>query len=128
MRQPSGKGSEQAHLEIILRQAGALEQLQKKLAELEEQVKNSNDRHDGLAAKVAELEKKAARPAAPFRIDEKHRVLERKRPGRAQGHPGSSRAIPDDVDEEIFVSLPGCPQCGGEVGPRPSPRWRGARG
>ena len=56
--------------------------------------------------------------AAPFRIDDQHRVVERKRPGRPKGHAGSSRAIPDHVDEEIFVPLRACPHCGGEVGPR----------
>jgi hypothetical protein len=47
---------------IILLQAGVIEQLQKELAELKQQVKDSHDRHDGLLAKVAGLEKKAARP------------------------------------------------------------------
>jgi|HubBroStandDraft_1064217.scaffolds.fasta_scaffold59799_1 transposase len=105
-------------IEVILRQAGVIEQLQKELAELKQQIKDINDRNDGLSAKVEALEKKAARQAAPFRIDEKHRVLERKRPGRAQGHPGVFRAVPDHVDEEIVVPLGACPHCQGRVGPR----------
>ena len=64
------------------------------------------------------MEKKAARQAAPFRIDEQHRVQERKKPGRAKGHPGVCRAAPDHVDEEIVVPLVECPHCQGRVGPR----------
>jgi transposase len=103
---------------IILRQAGMIEQLQKELAELKQQLKDGNDRNDGLSAKVQELETKAARQAAPFRIEEDHRVQERKKPGRAKGHPGSCRAVPDHVDQEIVVPLVECPHCHGQVGPR----------
>ena len=60
---------------IILRQAGMIEQLQKELAELKQQIKDINDRNDGLSAKVEELARKAARQAAPFRIDEQHRIV-----------------------------------------------------
>ena len=105
-------------IEIILRQAGVIEQLQKELAELKQQIKDISDRNDGLSAKVEALEKKAARQAAPFRIDEKHRVVERQRPGRAQGHPGVCRAVPDQVDEEIVIPLLECPHCHGPVGAR----------
>ena len=105
-------------IEIILRQADAIEQLQKEVAELKQEIKDSNDRNDGLSAKVDELEKKAARQAAPFRIDERQRVAEPKRPGRAKGHAGCCRAIPNRVDEQIVVPLVACPQCGGAVGPR----------
>jgi transposase len=105
-------------IEIILRQAGVIAQLQKELAELKQQIKDLNDRNDGLAAKVAQLEQKTARQAAPFRIEEKHRVVERKKPGRAPGHAGSCRAVPDHVDEEITVPLLDCPHCHGPVGAR----------
>ncbi len=105
-------------IKIILRQADAIEQLQKELADLKQQIKDSNDRNDGLAAKVEALEQKAARQAAPFRIEEKDRVAQPKKPGRPLGHPGCSRSIPDHVDEEIVVPLVACPQCGKEVGPR----------
>jgi hypothetical protein len=53
-------------IEIVLRQAGVIERLQKKLAKLKQQIKEINDRNDGLSAKVEELARKAARPAAPF--------------------------------------------------------------
>jgi hypothetical protein len=103
-------------IEIILRQAGAIERLQKEVAELQRQIKDGHDRNDGLSAKVAELERKAARQAAPFRIEDRQRVAQPKKPGRPPGHPGSCRAIPEHVDEEIVVPLAACPQCGGPVG------------
>jgi hypothetical protein len=109
------RGRPEELIEIILRQADAIEQLQKEVAELKQQIKDSNDRNDGLSAKVQELEKKAARQAAPFRIEDKHRVADPKKSGRAKGHPGCCRAIPDHVDEEITVPLAACPQCGGQV-------------
>jgi transposase len=105
-------------IKIILRQADAIEQMQKELADLKQQIKDSNDRNDGLAAKVEALEQKAARQAAPFRIEEKDRVAQPKKPGRPKGHPGCFRSLPDHVDEEIVVPLVLCPQCGKEVGPR----------
>jgi len=102
-------------IEIVLRQAGVIEQLQKELAELKQQIKDSNERNDGLSAKVEQLARAAARQAAPFRIDEEHRVLERKKPGRPKGHPGVCRAVPDHVDEQIVVRLMECPHCRGPV-------------
>jgi len=112
------RGQPDQLIEIILRQAGVIEELRQDIEKLKQEVKDLHDRNDGLGTKVEQLERAVARQAAPFRIDDKHRVVERKRPGRAQGHPGSCRAIPDYVDEEIFVPLSGCPHCGGEVGPR----------
>ncbi len=105
-------------IQIILRQAGVIEQLQKELADLKQQIKDLNDRNDGLGSKLQELERKAARQAAPFRIEDKDRVPQPKKPGRPKGHPGSCRAIPDQVDEEIVVPLKTCPECGREVGLR----------
>lgn len=105
-------------IEIILRQAGVIEQLQKEVADLKQQIKDINDRNDGLATKVEELEKKAARQAAPFRIEDQHRVAHPQKPGRPKGHPGCCRSIPEQVDEEMIVPLAACPHCGGEVGPR----------
>jgi transposase len=102
-------------IDVILRQAGVIEPLQKELADLQQQIKDINDRNDGLSAKVEALEKKAARQAAPFRIDEKHRVVERKKSGRVRGHAGVCRAVPDHVDEEIVVPLAECPHCCGPV-------------
>src|SRR6185437_4411023 len=84
-------------IEIILRQAEAIEKLTQKVEQLEQQVKDLNDRNDGLKAKVQELETRAARQAAPFRIEDKKRVINPKKPGRKEGHCGSCRAIPDHV-------------------------------
>jgi hypothetical protein len=105
-------------IEIVLRQAGVIDELRQEIEKLKKEVKDLNDRNDGLGAKVDALARAAARQAAPFRIDEKQRKVERKKPGRPPGHPGCSRAIPEQVDEEIFVPLLDCPQCGGTVGTR----------
>jgi hypothetical protein len=105
-------------IEIILRQADAIEKLTEKVDHLEQRIKELNDRNDGLSAKVQELQTKAARQAAPFRIEDQKRASNPKKPGRPPGHPGCCRAIPDHVDEEIRVLLTACPDCGGEVGPR----------
>lgn len=105
-------------IEIVLRQAEAIEKLTKKVEGLEQQIKDLNDRNSGLSAKVQDLETKAARQAAPFRIEDQKRATNPKRPGRREGHPGSWRAIPDQVDEQIHVPLMICPDCRGQVGPR----------
>jgi predicted nuclease with TOPRIM domain len=67
-------------IEIILRQAAAVEELSKEIQELKkqneelkQQICDLNDRNDGLSSKVEELEKSAARQAAPFRIADKKR-------------------------------------------------------
>jgi transposase len=105
-------------IEIILRQADAIEKLTQKVEQLQQQIKDLNDRNDGLSAKVQQLETKAARQAAPFRIEERKRAINPKKPGRPEGHPGSCRALPDHVDEKIRVPLTACPECGGKVGSR----------
>jgi transposase len=97
-------------IEIILRQAGVIE-------ELRQQIKDLQDRNDGLSAKVAALEQKAARQAAPFRIREQQRQATPQKPGRKAGHAGSCRPIPEVVDEQIEVPLAACPQCAQKVGP-----------
>lgn len=102
-------------IEIILRQAGVIEELQKKVQELEKQIRDLNDRNDGLATKVEQLERSAARQAAPFRVKEKHRKSDPQKPGRKQGHPGSSRPIPEYIDQEITVPLSHCPDCGKQL-------------
>lgn len=87
-----------------------------------------------LAAEVADLKRRvaeltaaledacraAARQAAPFRREEQRKVPpgEKKRPGRKPGHRGTSRPLPEVVDDEIEEPLPCCPQCGGPVSDR----------
>lgn len=99
-------------IEIILRQAAAIQELQKQVEDLKKQIDDLNDRNNGLSSKVETLEKVAARQAAPFRLAEKDRSSAPKKPGRPKGHPGVHRAIPDHVDQEIVVALPQCPDCG----------------
>src|SRR5688572_20976097 len=103
-------------IEIILRQAEMIEALEKRIQELEKKINDLNDRNNGLSSKIEELEKNAPRPAAPFRIKNKHRTLDPKKPGRKPGHPGSYRPIPQQIDQEIKVPLCQCPECGGKVG------------
>lgn len=105
-------------IEIILQQTAAIEELRKEVQELKkqneelkQQVRDLNDRNDGLSGKVEELEKSAARQAAPFRIADKKRQTEHKKPGRPKGHPGSHRSIPKHVDQTIEVPLNCCPNC-----------------
>jgi transposase len=102
-------------IEIILRQAGVIDELRKEVEQLKQQIKDLSDRNDGLSTRVEQLSRAAARQAAPFRIEDKHRVEQPKKPGRPKGHLGSFRAIPERVDEEIIVPLANCPECGREV-------------
>lgn len=102
-------------VEIILRQAGVIEELRAEIQSLKEQIKDLQNRNDGLSAKVAALEQKTARQAAPFRIPEQQRQLHPQKPGRKAGHAGSCRPIPQEVDEQIEVPLTACPNCGQKV-------------
>lgn len=99
-------------IKIILQQATAVQEMQRQIEDLKNQIRDLNDRNGGLSSKVEALEKSAARQAAPFRIADKHRSANPKKPGRAQGHPGTHRSIPDHVDEQIVVALEQCPECG----------------
>lgn len=99
-------------IEIILKQAATIEEMKKQIADLQNQIRDLNDRNNGLSGKVEALEKAAARQAAPFRIQDKHRSADPKKPGRPKGHPGIHRSIPQLVDERIVVPLEQCPECG----------------
>jgi transposase len=68
-----------------------------------------------LQARVAELEEQNRPPSAPFRRRDEQRKVAPKRPGRAPGHPGSCRRVPEFIDETIEVPLPCCPQCAGAL-------------
>jgi len=102
-------------IDIILRQAGVIEELRVEIQNLKEQIKDLQNRNDGLSTKVAALEQKTARQAAPFRIPEKQRQLHPQKPGRKGGHAGSCRPVPAVVDERIEVALTACPRCGQPV-------------
>ena len=68
-----------------------------------------------LQARVAELEEQNRPPSAPFRRREEERMAAPKKPGRAPGHPGSCRRVPESIDEDIEVALPCCPHCAGAL-------------
>lgn len=67
--------------------------------------------------RIAELERAAARQAAPFRRSEEQKVplQEHKKPGRKPGHEGHYRRIPRHVDVEAEQPLPACPHCQGQL-------------
>ena len=65
--------------------------------------------------RIDELERTAARQAAPFRRRETLKVAEPKRPGRRAGHRGVRRERPRHVDQVIEAPLTACPHCGGAV-------------
>jgi hypothetical protein len=89
-----------------------------------QQLRAENERLRGelkaALTRIEELERAAARQAAPFRRRDAQKVApeERKRPGRKPGHPGSYRLPPQRVDREIEVPMPCCPKCGGQVSDR----------
>lgn len=102
----------------------AIAQLQKEVRELREQLgqalqraERAEDENARLKQRLQELEREAARQAAPFRRRERKKVQpdQKKRPGRKPGHAGASRRVPDRVDEEIVVPLEGCPHCRGPL-------------
>jgi transposase len=66
-----------------------------------------------LKAELEEARRASKRQAAPFA--RRRRKKHPKRPGRRAGHAASHRAMPDQIDEEVFVPLDRCPCCGGEV-------------
>jgi len=82
--------------------------LEQKIAKLEEELEKAHERID-------ELERTAARQAAPFRRREALKVAEPKRPGRAAGHRGMRRERPRHVDQVAEAPLTACPHCGGAV-------------
>lgn len=67
--------------------------------------------------RVEELERPAARQAAPFRRQDKDRKPpeQRRKPGRKPGHPPARRPEPPHIDDHVEMRLEGCPHCGGPV-------------
>jgi transposase len=70
-----------------------------------------------LKDQIAQLQKEAARQAAPFRRQEKDKVPPeaRKKSGRQAGHTGVNRPIPTHIDATEKVPLDACPKCQGAV-------------
>jgi len=107
-----------------LQAALAIARLREENRKLRAEVQQLHQERDRLAdqvrqlqQRVEELEREAARQAAPFRRSDKKRVdpARRKRPGRKPGHRGAYRPIPKHIDQEVEVPLRCCPCCGGAV-------------
>ena len=100
-------------LEVLAREApGALIKL---VLVMQEQLCQQRAQIAQLQARIVELEEQNRPPTAPFRRPAEQRKAHPKRPGRAPGHPGSCRRVPEGVDEEIEVALPCCPHCAGAL-------------
>jgi transposase len=80
--------------------------LRQRTAALEAQVASLTER-------LAEAQRAGRRQAAPFR--RRKAKKQRKKPGRKDGHPGSYRIPPDQVDESHDQPLPACPHCQGSL-------------
>src|SRR6201998_590602 len=103
-------------LQAALRQARDLAEVVQELDGLRTQTATLRQQLEIQAKRITQLEealqgaeRAAYRQAAPFRIEEKKRVLAPKRPGRKQGHPGAFRRQPDQLDEHMEVELCACP-------------------
>jgi transposase len=83
-------------------------ELERENTKLKEELEQAQERID-------ELERTAARQAAPFRRREALKVAEPKRPGRPAGHRGVRRERPRHVDQVVESPLTACPHCGGVV-------------
>jgi transposase len=98
----------EALAEINARLAAEKLGLEHQIAQLEEELEKAQKRID-------ELERTAARQAAPFRRRDALKVAEPKRPGRRAGHWGVRREHPRHVDQVVEAALTACPHCGGAV-------------
>jgi transposase len=92
--------------------APELERLGAENAWLSEQLEIQTKRSAQLEEALQAAQRAAHRQTAPFRIEEKKRVLAPKPPGRKEGHPGAFRHRPDHIDEYIEAKLCACPHCG----------------
>ena len=101
-------------IEIIVNQSEMITTLRKEICEFKELVQTKTDEIARLQTKLEEAQRNGHRQAGPFRINEKKRTKEAKKPGRKQGHDGFYRKAPeaDRVDCRIEVNLEQCPQCG----------------
>lgn len=87
-------------IDIILRQAERIRQLQLSLEKLQARVDEQSGRAGG---------------AAPFRRPEHKRKQKPLQPGRGKGHEGSFRQKSDRVDRTVESPLLCCPHCQGAV-------------
>lgn len=107
--------SKEELINIILKQAKLIEERDKRIKDLEKEVESLNQKINDLNKHIEELERISHRQAAPFRIPEKKRKQNCKKPGRPKGHKGTYRQVPDHIDKEIKVPLTHCPKCGGGI-------------
>lgn len=91
--------------DLVLRQAERIAALEARLAET--------------GRRFEELERRAARGAAPFARPEGKRSTSPKRPGRKGGRRGACRVRPPEeaVDRRIEAPLTHCPHCGDALAP-----------
>ena len=87
-------------IEIILQQAERMVEMEAEMSALKQ--------------RLSDLEQKPPGSTAPFRIEDRKRVSNPKKPGRKGGHKGSYRKAPLET-EQITVPLSCCPNCGGKV-------------
>jgi transposase len=92
-----------------------IESLETELGTLRSENKNLKDKVADLESKLTKSQREGKRQAAPFRRRKRIPKSEQKKPGRKSGHDGSSREIPDEVDETVFVPLDCCPDCAGDL-------------
>src|SRR5260370_27902693 len=106
-------------VERLLREKDALAEVNARLAAeklgLEHEIAKLKAELEQAQERIDELERTAARRAAPFRRREALKVAAPKRPGRAAGHRGVRRERPRHVDQVVEAPLAACPHCGGAV-------------
>ena len=102
-------------IEIVMAQAVLIEELRAEIERLKRDNDDLQRRSRLLEQRLEQLEHDAHRSAAPFRVPEKKRKDNPKKPGRKKGHRGTFRARPDHIDQQIDVPLQACPRCGGPV-------------
>ena len=91
--------------DLVLRQAERIATLEVRLTEM--------------GQRFEEMERRAARGAAPFARPESKRSPSPNRPGRKGGHEGTCRVRPPEeaVDSRIEAPLTHCPHCGDALAP-----------
>lgn len=97
-------------------------ELRARLAELEAENARLQQELTALGAVVAKL--KGGKDRLPSFVKLRHRQEEAQRPGGKQGHQGSTRPVPSEVDEERELKLSSCPDCGSQLGPPTELRQR----
>ena len=90
-----------------------VEELEGENARLERRITELEGEVTKLSQQLAEALRASKRQAAPF--SKGHVKANPKKPGRKQGHPGTSRRRPDHIDEVVWMPLDHCPHCGGSV-------------